>query len=202
MSGPRYLCISCGNTHMFENAECMDCRAAKRAAAAAAAASTDAKQDDDGWGCGCAILVALIIAAAVVVLLLFNLVKGFLEGGQESEPTSASSPTTSRVQTAEWTTPRTTIPRQQTEYEALLDRLHDEAAATGYSGAVGQRMSPNIFESFTAGMLYVCREVKSGETTWEDEIRRDVSTGAPQSAANQFNTFLRDEFCPQALASR
>lgn len=85
-------------------------------------------------------------------------------------------------------------------YAELLERLHSEAAATGYSGSVGQRMSPSIFEGFVDGMLYVCREVGSGNTTWGEELSRDISTGAPRSAANQFNAFLANEFCTEALA--
>ena len=94
----------------------------------------------------------------------------------------------------------TSAPPASSAYGDLLERLHSEAAATGYSGAVGQRMSPSVFEGFVGGMLSVCRDVEDGYTTWADEIDRDISTGAPRSAANRFNAFLEDEFCVGALA--
>jgi hypothetical protein len=43
----------------------------------------------------------------------------------------------------------------------------------------------------------VCDDVASGQSTWSDQVAQDVATGAPVSAAQQMNGYLRDVFCPQ-----
>lgn len=81
----------------------------------------------------------------------------------------------------------------------LLDELNSEAASTGYSGAQGSLMPESILEPFAGGMISVCEDVRAGYTDWASETLRDIADGAPRSAAERMNDYLRYEFCPQII---
>jgi hypothetical protein len=71
---------------------------------------------------------------------------------------------------------------------ALVHRLIATADSHGYGPAD---------EAFASLMVDVCRDVHVGYKKWDELIAQDEADGASASAADAFNDFLRDEFCPQ-----
>lgn len=203
-------CEVCNELRVFERHDC-DAALRRKQEAEARFQRYAAEQEERRWAeaegrrrSAKALKVAMAVGAvAVAGFGLASLTGGSEDPGSKDTASSASAdeydytPTPTPTPSAVTSTPASPA---SSAYADLLERLHSEAVATGYSGAVGQRMPPSIFEGFVGGMLYVCREVESGNTTWADELSRDISTGAPRSAANRFNAFLANEFCDEALA--
>lgn len=199
-------CAVCSEWLVFERHDC-DAALRRKEEAEADYRRYAAEQEERRWAeaerrrrSAKALKIAMVVGAVAVA----GLALGSLTGGDgdTADDKAASSSSAAEYEYA----PTPSEPSSSSAdpispvYADLLERLHSEAAVTGYSGAVGKRMPPSIFEGFVDGMLYVCREVESGNTTWADELSRDISTGAPRSAANRFNAFLANEFCDEALA--